>query len=266
MSVRWLAESVEGGVLSARVGRAGERLVAEWPGRLSLSVERDGSDLVLEPHAAVSAADLAKLRRGAVRLLLAHLAGAIPLHASAVAIDGRAFVFVGASGLGKSTLAAALCDRAGASLLADDAVIIERHGDVYDVLALEDSHWLDHASATALGRATLFEGEKAPVAATRADVPRAPLAMIAHLAFIESLERPRLVPLLGLDAVGGLLSQLTRFVVDEPEVARHDLGLLAELVGRTPVLRLERPRQLDMLRETATLLTDAIHGPHGDGS
>jgi hypothetical protein len=260
MTARWLAESFEQGVLSARVGRDGDRLIAEWPERLALSVKPDGTDLVLEPHPAVVASDLEKLERGAVRLLLAHLAGAIPLHASAVAIDGRAVVFVGGTGLGKSTLAAALCDRIGASLLADDAVVIERHEGTYQVLALEPNHWLDAAASAALGRPAVSMVEKAPVPARRIDVARAPLAMIAHLAFPVGCESARLVPLLGLDAVAGLLSQLTRLVVDEPAVARRDLALLADLVDRTPIVRLERPRQLDLLWQTATLVAHAAHG------
>lgn len=263
MTVRWLADCFESGVLSARVGRDGDRLVAEWPDRLSLSVKRDGTDLVLAPHPSVEVSDLEKLRRGAVRLLLAHLGGAIPLHGSAVAIDGQAVVLIGGSGLGKSTLAAALCDRIGASLLADDAVVIERRGDTYQVLAVEQNHWLDKASAAALGRPSDFEVEKVPLAARRVDVLDAPLTMIAHLAFREDGAAPRLVPLVGLDAVAGLLAQLTRFVVDEPAVARRDLGVLGDLVDRTRIVRLERPRELGMLWQTATLVADARHG---DGS
>lgn len=266
MTVKWLAESLEHDVLAARVGRDGDRLVAEWPGRLHLSVRRDGTDLVLEPQPGAGEADLEKLQRGAVRLLLGHLAGAIPLHASAIAIGGRAAVFVGGTGLGKSTLAAALCDRAGASLLADDAVVIEQNGDHYDVVALEEKHWLDGAAAAALGRPTDFEGEKAPVRARRIDVPRARLALVAHLAFVDGADAPRLVPLHGLDAAAGLLAQLTRFVVDEPAVARRDLTSLAELVDRTRVVRLERPRRLDVLWQSATLVAAAVANVDGDVS
>jgi hypothetical protein len=87
--------------------------------------------------------------------------------------------------------------------------------------------------------------------------------MVAHLAFRDDAASPRIVPVEGLDAVAGLLAQLTRFVVDEPAVSRRDLGLLAELVDRTRVVRLERPRRLDILWETATLVAAAVHG---DGS
>jgi hypothetical protein len=259
MSTRWLAESYDDGTLSARVGRDADRLVAEWPGRARLSVARDGSDVVFAPAPEADPVEIAKLRRGAVRLLLGHLAGAIPLHGSAVAVDGQAIVFIGGTGLGKSTLAASLCDLAGASLLSDDAVVIERHGDGHHVLAVEEMHWLDAASARALGRPDDFEADKAPLATRRSDVTSAPLAMVVHLAFTEG-NRTSLVAVDGLAAVGGLLAQLTRFVVDEPATARRDLVSLAEMVERTRIGRLERPRSLALLRETVDVVTTALHG------
>lgn len=252
--VRWLAESHIDGELSARVGRRGDLFIAEWPGQANLTVHRDGTDARFVPVADADAAEVEKLRRGAVRLLLTHLAGGIPLHASAVAIDGQAVVFVGGAGHGKSTLAAAFCDVLGASLLGDDAVTIERKGDGFDVVALEKNHWLDAASARALGRPEDVGDQKIPLPTRRADVERAPLAMIAHLVFTEEGDDPRLVPVLGLDAVSGLLAQLTRFVFDDPEVARRDLRSLADLVDRTAIVRLERPRRFDLLRKTAQLV------------
>ena len=259
MSVVWLAESLDHGTLAARVGRDGERLVADWIGRAHLSVKSDGSDLKFDPHPEADATEVEKLRRGAVKLLLAHLAGRIPLHASAVAIDGRAIVFVGGSSLGKSTLAAAMCDHAGASLLGDDAVVVERRADAFHVIALEESHWLDAASARALGRPDHL-GDKLPLVARRIDVKSAPLAMIVHLAFSDSREQPCLVPVAGLEAIAGLLAQLTRFVVDDATVARRDLAALAELVDRTRVVRLERPRRLDLLRKTALAVAASAKG------
>ena len=50
------------------------------------------------------------------------------LHGAAVAIAGRGVLILGASGAGKSALALALIGR-GASLVADDRVILERRGD-----------------------------------------------------------------------------------------------------------------------------------------
>lgn len=259
MSVRWLAEAHDEGTLSARVGRDGDRLVAEWLGRARLSVAHDGSDVVFVPEPGADRAEIEKLRRGAVRLLLAHLTGATPLHGSAVALDGRAIVFVGGTGQGKSTLAATFCDLAGASLLSDDAVVIEKRGNAHRVIAVEETHWLDAASARALGRPDDFQAEKIALAPRRADVSDAPLAMVVHLAFTERADA-RLVEVVGLEAVGGLLSQLTRFVVDDPTIARRDLASLAELVEHTRIGRLERPRRLDLLRESVDVVITALHG------
>ena len=51
-----------------------------------------------------------------------------PIHASAVAFDGRAVLIIGASGRGKSTLAIQLVGLGGV-LVADDRVITEQRGD-----------------------------------------------------------------------------------------------------------------------------------------
>lgn len=50
------------------------------------------------------------------------------LHATAVAIDGRAVLLEGASGVGKSDLALRLIDR-GAVLVSDDYTLLVRRGD-----------------------------------------------------------------------------------------------------------------------------------------
>ena len=59
-------------------------------------------------------------------------AGRLLLHATAVAIDGRAVLLRGASGSGKSDLALRLID-AGARLVADDQSELYRRGDVLKV-------------------------------------------------------------------------------------------------------------------------------------
>jgi hypothetical protein len=258
MTVRWLAHAVGSGLLAARLGREGDRLVADWPGRARFSVNCDGGEAVYEQDPNVPSAEGEKLRRGVVALLLAHLGGAIPLHASAVAVDGRAVVFVGSAGFGKSTLAAAMCELAGASLLGDDGVAIERCASGFEVVALHEDHWLDAAAAREIGRSHDAADTKRPISPRRIDVARAPLALIAHLAFTASASGPKLEPVSGVEAVAGLLSQLTRLVVDDPVIARRDLAALADLVEQTPVVRLERARAFGLLRPTCALVARAI--------
>lgn len=86
-------------------------------------VIQDGNKITISPF---DGADEDKIRL----YLLGTCMGALlmqrrvlPLHGSAVAIDGKAYAFIGDSGAGKSTLAAALLNR-GYPLLSDDVIAI----------------------------------------------------------------------------------------------------------------------------------------------
>ncbi|MBO9712353.1 MAG: hypothetical protein J7495_05510 [Sphingomonas sp.] len=57
-----------------------------------------------------------------------HQRGLVPLHASTVEVDGEAVAFTGASGVGKSTLAAAF-QRRGHRLLGDDVAPVQVNGE-----------------------------------------------------------------------------------------------------------------------------------------
>lgn len=87
-------------------------------------IDRELSQILVRT-AADAANDLSiTLAAGAFSALLLTLRGQWPLHASAVALADRSIAIVGASGMGKSTWAAALC-RQGYSLVTDDLLVME---------------------------------------------------------------------------------------------------------------------------------------------
>lgn len=253
-TVRWLAEHHLDGVLHGRVGRAGDELVAEWIAVATLRARRDGSDVRFVPTDGADPDTVEKIRQGSARVLLRHLGGELGLHGSAVALEGRCIGLFGCADAGKSTLAASLCVRRGAALLADDAIALDRTPEGFAVVPLETDHWLDRRSRKALGLEGAGE-DKRPVRSGGSAAARVPLSALVHVTFAEG-ESPRLVPLAGVEAVAALLPQVVRFVVDDPELQRTELSAIAALVARVPMFRLERPRRLELLDATTAIVAE----------
>jgi hypothetical protein len=85
---------------------------------------RGGSEILIEPAVPADSPELWMFLRGTPLGVLCHQRGVIPLHASAVVIDGCAVAIAGPSGSGKSTLAAEL-SRRGHAVLADDVTVVD---------------------------------------------------------------------------------------------------------------------------------------------
>jgi hypothetical protein len=84
-------------------------------------------------------------------LLLEQFEGVL-LHASGVAVDGRGYLFAGASGVGKTTVAQKLSGRA--AVLADDAVAVRWDGSGFRAFATPwnmDVEWSGTSQATKEG-------------------------------------------------------------------------------------------------------------------
>ena len=106
---------------------SGTRFLLQVPGvaRFLLS---DGREIVFEAAAAAEPGDVSIFLLGTALGILLHQRGQIVLHASAVRVGGKAVLFCGASGTGKSTLAAALAKR-GLPLVNDDLCAVVLTGD-----------------------------------------------------------------------------------------------------------------------------------------
>jgi hypothetical protein len=117
----------------------------------------DGTEFVIDARAALVSVrwdeplteeDAAVYFLGPVLGFVIRLRGLVPLHASAVIIGGRACVFLGGAGAGKSTTAAAFASL-GYPVLSDDLVpIVDRDGEFF----AHPSHprlsvWPDSATA-----------------------------------------------------------------------------------------------------------------------
>jgi len=84
---------------------------------------RGGSEIVVDPSPGLDERVLRILLLGPVLAVLLRQRGHLLLHASAVAVAGEAILFLGSSGRGKSTTAAALRAR-GHGLVSDDVAVL----------------------------------------------------------------------------------------------------------------------------------------------
>jgi hypothetical protein len=100
--------------LRYQVDAAGRHIVVYWPG--TGSIEEAALNLL-----------------GPILGFVLRLRGRVCLHASALAVDGRALVLIGPQFSGKSTTAAALLAR-GLTLVSEDVVPLVDHGDHFDAL------------------------------------------------------------------------------------------------------------------------------------
>lgn len=243
---------VEGGVASC-----GWREVGEF-------VIRDGREIELTPAPGAEAGFVRLVLLGSVLAILLHRRGNLVLHASAVAIDGRAAIIAGNKGEGKSTLTAALCGR-GHAFLADDVVAVAFEGGEPRVLAgfPQIKLWPEAAAASfgddperlpRLSATYEKRGRRVENFADRA----LPVGGVFVLSSGPDLSLNRLS---ARESVMELVehSFLARFgtspLIRSGTVARH-LDQCASLARRASVYRLQRPRTLDLLGKSARILEE----------
>ncbi len=98
----------------------------EVPGIVRLCVT-DGREIAVEILGDAGESEVRAYLLGSAMGALLHQRGLLPLHASAVEIDGRAIAFAGTSGAGKSTMALYLTER-GHRLICDDICAVDTSG------------------------------------------------------------------------------------------------------------------------------------------
>jgi hypothetical protein len=128
-----ISGAVPGALPQARQMGPAAQIAADGRVRFSVAgvaaylIEGD-SRVTIDAVLPADAPDIRVFLFGTVLGILCHRRGLLPLHAAAVEIGGRAILLAGPSGVGKSTLAAALASR-GHRLLADDLCAIRREQD-----------------------------------------------------------------------------------------------------------------------------------------
>jgi hypothetical protein len=191
-------------------------------------------------HSPALAEEQVSLLIGSFLAKLLALSHRCVLHASAVERGERAIAFIGGSGAGKTTLAAACC-AAGAALVSDDVLRVELRAG--EGRCFRGSCELRLREAVAQLAEQLPSAERRltpdgragvrPLLTRRTELPIAAFVAPRRRAGTGSLE---LEPLRGAAALRELLSAPRTLGWLRADQARAELGELAELAERVPVI------------------------------
>ncbi len=208
-----------------------------------LTCAPDGSAATFVSAARASNRAVDKLRRAQVRGLLRDLAGAVTVHASAVALAGRAVLFLGSNGAGKSTAAAELCLGHGAQMFADDAASIDIGPAGVHVLPSEEDHWLTPESRLALGvpHPAGAHDEKREFRSPTVAAERSPLALLVALRFDPDAKEATVRPVRGTEAARWLLEAAFRFDVEDAVARGRELDQLLAIHRSAHFIEVTRP-------------------------
>ncbi|GAA0298772.1 HPr kinase [Sphingomonas oligophenolica] len=225
----------------------GAILVVAQAGRYQV---QQGRRIVVDPAGGAAPRTVRLFLLGSAFGVLLHQRGLLPLHANAIAIDGRAIAFTGASGAGKSTLAALFHDR-GHFLLSDDVCVIGAdpagrpiaHAGIPHMRLWRDA--LERSGRSAADFESVLGGrDKFTVPARRGDAPAAmPLGAIYVLKKAgEGGGGVAIRRLHGAAAFKALVANTYRgrYIAQLGDARRHWAASL-ELVATVPVFELERP-------------------------
>lgn len=197
--------------------------------------------------------------------VLAH-EGKLIIHASAIELDGMSILFVGTSGVGKSTLAASF-DLSGNRMLCDDAVIVE-FGDgrptaraLYPSLRLHpdslDALFPDLNPSSAVAHHGLKRRLKMPGPPVGSDDPL-PIAAIFALGTARTTDDIRIRPLSSAEVCMALVSNSFSLNPADLRLAGEKLrksGLVAECV---PGFSLDYPREYAGLPAARAAVVKAV--------
>ena len=200
-------------------------------------------------------------------LLLRHQ-GWFPLHAAALAREGRGVLLPGRSGQGKTTIALSLL-RHGWAALSDDTVLLRAAGNGVRAHAFRRPLCVEPGAATCFPEldgpgwpASLSDASKWQVDVDRlypgqSDSTCTPRLLV--LPTIADAPTSRIEPIGAKPALEQLLAQSAFFLSSRPEVADRHLSVLRRLVDQTRPHRLHAGRDvMESPRTVHTLLSPLL--------
>ncbi|MBN4059028.1 hypothetical protein JYT22_00070 [Endomicrobium sp. AH-315-J14] len=239
------------------VARRDDGYLIRVHGSADFHVDLSGSQIDCVPVLGCPEADLEQLFLDQIIPQVLHLRGQPSFHASAiVTADGRVVGFLGNSGAGKSTMAAAL--GGGHGSVCDDSLSLRIEGDQISVFPGYPSVRLASDSATAL----CSDRDELNVVAPRTNKLRVPMKSEASARLLSQLyvldagdhPSPEKIPLSKRDALLELAKYVHRLDPNDRERLREEMNLLEAVVLRVPVALLRYRHDYDDIAKVRALV------------
>lgn len=189
----------------------------------------------------------------------------LPLHGSAIVINGEAYAIVGDSGAGKSTLASALINK-GYQLISDDVIPVSLSAQNIPVLIPaypQQKLWQESLDAFGMNSKNyrpIFDRESkftVPVTSQFSSKPY-PLAGVFELVKAET-EEIKLKPLPSLQRLHTLFNHTYRnFLIDRLGLREWHFNLTAKMANNIQVYQLQRPVNRFTAHDLTSLILNTI--------
>lgn len=242
------------GTLWTNFYRAGNHYLLRFPALADFTVSASGMEVAVHPVPGVSAQTIEHLYLNQILPLALSRQWKLVLHASAVEVGDAAVAFVGASGLGKSTLAASFAT-GGYRFLTDDGLQVEKSGEGYLVqpshasIRLWDDSRAELIPETTRAAPAVDYTDKMRLLADDAvafcDVAR-PLQRVYFLGDGD-VDDISIHPSSGRDAMIELVRHSFLLDIEEREMLTRHFSQLTELARRPMFARLDYPRRYETL-------------------
>ena len=243
-----------GGIVWTQFYRTQSGYLLRFPDLADFELSADASAVYCRPAPGISQDTVQHLYLNQILPLALSKQGKLVFHASAVEIGGAAVAFMGASGKGKSTLAASFAT-SGFRFLTDDGLMLEANGSGYQVIPSHPSIrlWLDSKTAliapdTPTAPALEFTSKSRFLAGDRiafCDAPQ-PLRRVYFLGDgnADAVTFQRMKP---AEALIELVKHSFLLDIEERQLLAAHFGELSSLASLPIYYRLDYPRRFEDL-------------------
>lgn len=254
---------------------SGDRYVLSFPTQVDFLLDLAARAVTFDARADTAEKSLRHLLIDQVVPHLLAADGGLVLHASAVATDEGALAFVGPSGTGKSSLAAALVTR-GATLLADDFLLLRETDDGYQATPAYPSLrlWEDAAehftgAASDLPTVSAYTDKRrwavAPPATDATHALRAIVILGGPAGNVADGQVCEISWARGTDAFVALFKQGYRIARDDRAGHVEEQIRYSRLVERVPLMLLRHRHDYTVMDEVLDRLADGLATLTADG-